>query len=205
MEINLFFRITYLLLWFLYMLSRFIPSRGLPSLEQSQGERRAELRKEGWYIIFTLIMVVYGNIIVAALYLFDPQWMMWSYLTMPLELRVLGLAFAILLVPYTYWIGSTLAHNYSYTVEIQEGQTLITTGPYKRVRHPIYASAIFFLASLVLVSDNWLFLVVLLLTIPGLYIRIKREEEMMIREYGEEYQTYLKRTGRIFPKVRQSE
>ncbi|MGY5854917.1 MAG: isoprenylcysteine carboxylmethyltransferase family protein [Candidatus Thorarchaeota archaeon] len=205
MEINVIFRITYLLLWLLYLLSRVIPSRGLPSLEQSQGERRAGLREEGWYIIFTLIMVVYGNIIVAALYLFNPQWMLWSYLSMPLELRALGLALAIFLVPYTYWIGSTLAENYSYTVEIQEGQTLITTGPYNRVRHPIYSSAIFFLASLVLVSDNWLFLVVLLLTIPGLYIRIKREEEMMIREYGEEYRAYLKRTGRIFPKIRQSD
>jgi protein-S-isoprenylcysteine O-methyltransferase Ste14 len=203
-ETNLFFRITYLLIWLLYLLSRTIPSRGLPSLEQSRQERRAALRAEGGYIIFTLIMAWYGNIVVAVLYLFDPPWMLWSYLNMPLALRALGLTFAIFLVPYTYWIGRTLAQNYSFTVEIQEEQTLITTGPYKRVRHPIYSSAIFFLASLVLVSDNLLFLVVLLLTIPGIYIRIKREEEMMIREYGEKYRAYLKRTGRILPKVRQS-
>jgi protein-S-isoprenylcysteine O-methyltransferase Ste14 len=200
-EIGLFFRITYLLLWLFYLLSRAIPSRGLPSLDQSRQERRAALRKEGWSIIFTFIMTWYGNIIVVALYLLDPPWMLWSYLSLPLELRVLGLVLAIFLVPYTYWTGRVLAENYSYTTEIQEAQTLITTGPYNRVRHPIYSSAIFFLASLVLVSDNWLFLIVLVLALPGLYNRMKREEKMMMDEFGDEYRAYMEKTGRVFPKV----
>ncbi|KXH75989.1 MAG: hypothetical protein AM326_08110 [Candidatus Thorarchaeota archaeon SMTZ-45] len=205
MEIDLAFKISYLLLWLLYLLSRLIPSRGLPSLDSSRKERRAVLREEGWHIIFTFIMAWYGNIIVAVLYLFNPPWIAWSYLNLPLEVRLVGFFFAIILVPYTYWIGRTIAQNFSYTIEIQERQQLITTGPYKRVRHPIYASAIFFLGSLVLVSDNWLFLVVLLLIIPGLYIRMKREEQMMLDEFGDQYQVYMVRTGRIFPKIRPSD
>lgn len=202
MEINLVFRISFLILWFVYLLSRVIPSRGLPSLEGSQKDRRTALKEEGLYIIFMLIMAVYGNIIVGGLYIFDPPWMLWSYLSIPVEFRIFGLIFAILLLPYTYWIGRTIAENYSFTLEIQKEQQLITTGPYKRVRHPIYSSTILFLASLVLVSDNWLFFVVLLLMIPGLYTRMKREEIMMINEFGDEYRAYMKRTGRIIPKVR---
>lgn len=204
MEINLAFRITYLLLWFLYLLSRLIPSRGLPSLETSKTERRAALKEEGWYIIFTIAMAWYGNLIIAGLYIFDPPWMLWSYFYLPVELRVFGVVIALILIPYTYWIGRTLAENYSSTLEIQEEQTLITTGPYKRIRHPIYASAIYFLSALVLVSDSFLFLIILLLIIPGIFIRVKKEEQMMISEFGDEYLYYMKRTGRIFLKVKQS-
>jgi protein-S-isoprenylcysteine O-methyltransferase Ste14 len=201
-EINLAFRISFLLLWFLYLLSRLFPSRGLPSLDRSRGERRAALREEGLYIIFTLFMAWYGNIIAAILYLLDFPWMAWSYIGLPFELRIFGILFAMLLVPYTYWIGRTIAQNFSFTIEVQDEQQLITTGPYGRVRHPIYSSAIFFLASLVLVTDNWIFLVVLLLIIPGLNIRMKKEEQMMLTEFGDQYRVYMTQTGRFLPKIR---
>ncbi|MFW9800505.1 MAG: isoprenylcysteine carboxylmethyltransferase family protein [Candidatus Thorarchaeota archaeon] len=201
MEINLTLRIIYLLLWLFYLLSRLIPSRGLPSLETSKTERRAALKEEGWYILFTIAVSWYGNLIVAGLYLLDPPWMLWSYLYLPVELRILGVAIALVLIPYTYWTGKVLAENYSDTLQIQEKQTLITTGPYGRVRHPIYASAIYFLGSLVLVSDNFIFLIILIIIIPGIYRRLKKEEGMMIDQFGDEYLDYMKQTGRIFPKV----
>ncbi|MHA2386630.1 MAG: methyltransferase family protein [Candidatus Thorarchaeota archaeon] len=201
MELNLALRIIYVLLWLFYLLSRLIPSRGLPSLETSRADRRAALKEEGWYIFFTIAMSWYGTLIVAALYLLDPPWMLWSYLYLPEVLRILGVIIAALLIPYTYWVGKTLADNYSDTLQIQEKQTLITTGPYGRVRHPIYASAIYFLGALVIVSDNFLFLILLILIIPGIFRRIKKEEEMMMDQFGEEYLDYMKRTGRIFPKV----
>jgi protein-S-isoprenylcysteine O-methyltransferase Ste14 len=170
----------------------------------TQKERRDALRKEGLYILLFLIVAVYGNLIVAGLYLLNPPWILWSYLSMPLELRVLGLVLSVLSVPYAYWVGRTLAKNYSFTVEIQEDHSLVTTGPYKRVRHPLYSATMLFLASLVLVTDNWLFLVILLLMIPGLYKRIKNEEEAMVGEFGDEYIAYMKHTGRLFPKLGQT-
>lgn len=201
MELNLAFRIVYLLLWLFYLLSRFIPSRGLPSLETSKSERRAALKEEGLYILITIAIAWYGNLIVAALYIFDPPWMLWSYIYLPTELRIIGAVTAVILVPYTYWIGKELADNFSERLQIQEKQTLITTGPYGRIRHPIYASALYFLGALVLVSDNFLFLILLILLIPGIYRRMKKEERMMIEKFGEEYLEYMKRTGRVFPKV----
>ena len=161
---------------------------------------RAALKEEGWYIIFTIAMAWYGNLVVAILYLLDLPWMLWSYMYLPLELRILGVVIALVLIPYTYWIGKTLAENYSDTLQIQNGQTLITTGPYRRVRHPIYASAIYFLGALVLVSDNFLFMIILILIVPGIYRRLKKEEGMMLDQFGDEYMDYMKRTGRIFPK-----
>ncbi|MHA2603445.1 MAG: isoprenylcysteine carboxylmethyltransferase family protein [Candidatus Thorarchaeota archaeon SMTZ1-83] len=201
MELNLAFRIIYLLLWLFYLLSRLIPSRRLPSLETPRADRRAALKEEGWYIIITIAVSWYGNLIIAALYLLDPPWMLWSYLYLPAELRILGMVIALVLIPYTYWVGRVLADSYSDTLQIQEGQALITTGPYRRIRHPIYASAIYFLGALVLVSDNFLFLIILILVIPGIYRRLKKEEGMMIEQFGDEYLDYMKRTGRIFPEI----
>lgn len=201
MDLNLALRIIYLLLWLFYLLSRLIPSRGLPSLETSKTERRAALKEEGWYILFTIALAWYGNLIVAGLYLLDPPWMSWSYLFLPVELRILGVVVASVLIPYTYWIGKSLAERYSDRLQIQEDHTLITSGPYGRIRHPIYASAIYFLGALVLVSDNFLFLIILILVIPGIYRRMKKEERMMVDQFGDEYLEYMKRTGRIFPKI----
>ncbi len=201
MELNLFFRIVFLCLWLLYLSSRLVPSRNLPSLDRSRKERRSALREEGLYIIFTFLIAWYGNLIVAGLYLLNFSWFYWSYFNLLLEIRFIGLFIAIILIPYTYWIGKTIADNFSFTIEVQNGQQLITSGPYARVRHPIYASAILFLAAMVLVSDNWLFLVMLILIIPGLYIRMKKEEQMMIEQFGEEYRGYIRQTGRIFPKL----
>ncbi|MFW9797387.1 MAG: isoprenylcysteine carboxylmethyltransferase family protein [Candidatus Thorarchaeota archaeon] len=201
MDLNSVLRIMYLLLWLFYMLSRLLPSRGLPSLETSRADRRASMKKEGWYIFFTIALSWYGNLAVAILYLLNPPWMLWSYLYLPIEIRLVGVGIALVLVPYTYWIGKTLGSNYSDTLQIQDKQTLITSGPYRRVRHPIYASAIYFLGALVLVSDNFLFLILLMLLIPGVYRRMKKEEEMMVDQFGDEYLDYMKRTGRIFPKI----
>jgi protein-S-isoprenylcysteine O-methyltransferase Ste14 len=199
--LNLALRIIYLVLWLFYLLSRLIPSRGLPSLESSRTDRRAALKEEGWYIIITIAISWYGNLIIAALYILDPPWMLWSYMYLPAEIRIVGVVFAAILIPCTYWVGKTLAENFSDTLQIQEKQTLITTGPYGRVRHPIYASAIYFLAALVLVSDNFLFLILLILIIPGIYRRMMKEEGMMTDQFGEEYLDYTKQTGRIFPKI----
>ncbi|UCE09131.1 MAG: isoprenylcysteine carboxylmethyltransferase family protein [Candidatus Thorarchaeota archaeon] len=205
MDIGLIFRVGFILLWVLFIASRVIPSRGLPAMKSTRKERREAFGKEGLLVLLMLIASTYGNLIVGGLYLLDPPWMLWSYLNMPLELRLLGLTVSVLSLPYTYWIGKTLAKNYYYTVKIQKDQSLVTTGPYKRIRHPMYLVIMLFIASLVFVTDNWLLVVILMLMAPGLYKRIKIEEQAMIGEFGDEYIAYMKRTGRLFPKLRQSQ
>jgi len=130
----------------------------------------------------------------------NPPWTSWSYLSLPLELRIAGLILSIVSLPYAYWVGQTLANYYSFTVEIQKGHKLITTGPYKRVRHPLYAATLLFLTGQILISDNWLFLVIVLAMVPGLYVRMRKEEQMMIEEFGDEYRDYMKQTGRLLPR-----
>jgi protein-S-isoprenylcysteine O-methyltransferase Ste14 len=101
-----------------------------------------------------------------------------------------------------YWAGQVLAEHFSYTLEVQDSQKLITTGPYHRVRHPIYTGTLAFLVFQFIVADNWLFLALVIALIPYLVIRIKKEEAIMIEHFGEEYVKYMKQTGRLIPQIR---
>jgi protein-S-isoprenylcysteine O-methyltransferase Ste14 len=58
----------------------------------------------------------------------------------------------------------------------------------------------FFIASS-LISANWLFILLAMVTIIGLYTRIGKEEIMMIEKFGDEYRDYMKRTGQFLPRL----
>ena len=81
-----------------------------------------------------------------------------------------------------------------------EEHHLVTTGPYARVRHPLYSAMVGIGISFALVTGNWVFVLLAALVIAGLVARVPREERMMIKEFGEEYKAYMQRTGRFFPK-----
>ena len=61
-----------------------------------------------------------------------------------------------------------------------------------------------FNAGMVLVSANWIFLLFLIIAIPFTYWRLSKEEEIMIEQFGDQYREYIKRTGRLFPKLRRT-
>ena len=202
MEIDTIFRVAFICLFVMYLAARLIPSRNLPALKRSRKERIEALKQEGRYALPMFIIAIYGNLIAGILYLLNPSWISWSYLNLPYQLRILSIILGVTSTLFMYWVGQTLANYYSFTIETQEEHQLITTGPYRRIRHPLYAGTILFLISIVLVSDNLLILTILLLLLPGLYFRVTKEEQTMLEQFGDEYRTYMKQTGRLLPKLR---
>jgi protein-S-isoprenylcysteine O-methyltransferase Ste14 len=95
-----------------------------------------------------------------------------------------------------------LGTNWSITLEVREGHTLVTEGVYRRVRHPMYSALILFSAGQALAVPNWIagpsYLVVFGLLFA---LRIGPEERMMREEFGAEYEAYAARTKRIIPCV----
>lgn len=125
------------------------------------------------------------------------------------------------LPPYLRWIGwfgaavfaaallllwrshADLAHNWTAIPQIKKDHTLITTGVYKHIRHPMYTAHLLWALAQGLLLHNWIAGPVLLVTIiPFCLVRIPLEEEMMLDHFGDDYRTYITRTGRIFPKLR---
>jgi protein-S-isoprenylcysteine O-methyltransferase Ste14 len=92
-----------------------------------------------------------------------------------------------------------LGRNYSTLLHIREEQSLITTGPYRYVRHPMYTALITTGIGMTLLSANWYFGLPFIVTIIVIIFRIKKEEEAMIEKFREEYIRYMKKTKRFIP------
>lgn len=95
-----------------------------------------------------------------------------------------------------------LGSNWSPTLQIVKEHSLVTTGIYKYVRHPIYAGLFLWALAQPLLLHNWIAGILLLLFFSVLYVvRVPQEEDMMVKEFGNNYQEYKEKTGGIIPKL----
>jgi protein-S-isoprenylcysteine O-methyltransferase Ste14 len=98
-----------------------------------------------------------------------------------------------------YWTLSSLGKNLTDTVVARAEAKLVTHGPYRWVRHPFYVTAVLLMASVTLLTANWLIGVSSLVVLALLAIRTPKEEQMLIERFGQEYRDYMARTGRFVP------
>ena len=201
MTLDLTMRIIFLLSWIVFGGIRIYYGRRSPWARQSRSERRESIRRDGLAGGILLLVLFYSYFFVAFLYLIDFFLILWSYFPLLPEIRVVGVILGFLSFPYILWSHRSLGNAYSSTIQTQDTSTLITKGPYARVRHPIYSSHTLFTFGMVLVTANLIILAYLVVGMPFTYKRMFAEEENLIRDFGEEYEEYMKRTGRIFPKL----
>ncbi len=132
----------------------------------------------------------------------NPAWLSWTSFSLPAWARWTGLGSAILGFILLQWAQVTLANSWSDTPRMMKEQTLITNGPYKWIRHPIYSAFLLILSSTLLISANWLVgLCWLGMTVIEVISRIGFEEALMIEYFGDRYRTYMKQTGRLLPRL----
>ena len=106
----------------------------------------------------------------------------------------IGLSFAV-------WARMHLADQWTSIPAINEEHRLIRTGPYKYLRHPIYAGVLAGLWGTAVVFGNLLVLVLPLLLTIGFFIKARYEEQMMEDEFGDEYLDYKKNTKMLIPGI----
>jgi protein-S-isoprenylcysteine O-methyltransferase Ste14 len=142
-----------------------------------------------------------GFVVAFIIYAVKPEWMRWFIFPLPPWLHrggaVLGLVSLVLLV----WVQHTLGRYWSTDLHLRQEHVLVTGGPYRWVRHPMYAVIFMFLIALTLVSANVLFAVGTVLAMVLLCRRIDEEERMMVARFGDEYRNYMRQTGRLLPRV----
>jgi protein-S-isoprenylcysteine O-methyltransferase Ste14 len=135
-----------------------------------------------------------------ALYAINRPWMGKFAVPFPSWLRWVGFALGIASLVFWTWTQVALGRNWSPQLQLREEHHLVTSGPYARIRHPLYTAMFGYGASIALVTANWVFVILTAAMIVAIIARIPREERMMIDKFGEEYKVYMKRTGRFFPK-----
>jgi protein-S-isoprenylcysteine O-methyltransferase Ste14 len=107
-------------------------------------------------------------------------------------LCVVGLSFCI-------WARLTLGRNWSGTVTLKEGHELVERGPYRLVRHPIYTGMLaMFLADLIVVGDV-AGIIGLVLVFISFWIKLGDEEQVMLKQFPEQYSSYQRRVKRLIP------
>jgi len=93
-----------------------------------------------------------------------------------------------------------LGRNWSQTLELREGHTLVTHGVYRLVRHPMYSAFFLWALAQALLLQNWIAGPAGFIGFGLLYaFRVGREEELMRSAFGRDYADYEARTKRIVP------
>jgi protein-S-isoprenylcysteine O-methyltransferase Ste14 len=114
---------------------------------------------------------------------------------------VLAAAICILGLLFAIWARRTLARNWSSEVVFKEGHELIERGPYQFVRHPIYTGILIMILGTLIAEPHRGALVGFLLIAAGFYIKLRLEEALLLRHFGEQYTDYKSRVKALVPFV----
>jgi protein-S-isoprenylcysteine O-methyltransferase Ste14 len=184
------------------LLVLFVIHRGYYVSRHSRPENQTlKRRKEGIASTVAGLLSLLGFVAIIA-QVANPDWMSWADLPFPVWLRWTGVAIALLGFALLQWSQSTLGKNWSDTPRMMKEQALITSGPYRYVRHPIYTAFFTILSSTFLISANWMIGAAWIgMTALEIASRIQFEESLMIEYFGDQYREYMKKTGRLLPKV----
>lgn len=167
---------------------------------QATGER-LDRRQEGLFILFTLRPVGIAGMLGLFAYMADPSWMAWSSVMLPDWLRWIGVALGAIAGALLIWTLRTLGTNLTDTVVTRREHTLVTSGPYRWVRHPFYGAVALCVIANSLAAANWFLLLTGGVLFALIVLRTRREEENLVARFGECYRTYMERTGRFLPRI----
>ena len=100
---------------------------------------KVSLREDGPAISIFIIVARILMLAVILSQLFRPQWIQWATLALPTWLRWLGAGIGVAAIPLLYWVMSSLGKNVTPTSATRKDASLVTSGPYRWVRHPLYS------------------------------------------------------------------
>jgi protein-S-isoprenylcysteine O-methyltransferase Ste14 len=168
--------------------------------DRTSGEA-ISLRKEGWPVLIALRLSGLGLWVSVIAYMLNPGWMSWASLPLPVWVRWGAVGLAAVAWALTVWMFRSLGNNITPTVVTRREHKLVTAGPYRWIRHPLYTFATSFYVSLGLIAANWLIPLLAGLIFILLAVRTPNEEQKLVEKFGDEYRRYMERTGRFLPRL----
>jgi len=184
----------------------FLAGAGISGYFRRRADRRAGMEKislkaEGLPIMLALRITGAALWLGVFAYLINPDWMTWSQIQLPAWLRLTGAALGVLADGLLVWVFASLGDNVTPTVVTRAQHTLVTTGPYRWVRHPLYSVGFLSLMSFALLAGSWYIAALSVASIVAISLRVPLEESALIARNGEVYRAYAERTGRFLPKL----
>ena len=161
-------------------------------------ETKADKNSDKNSLVFILLGYLFGQVvtIIEWAYIHNERSFQWDTQT------IAGLCLMAGGTIFRVWCIRTLGKFFTATVKTQEEQRVITSGAYRVVRHPSYSGAfIAAVGSSIFMHAVFAAIFTFVVLFIAYYIRIKAEEETLVKEFGEEYESYRKRTKKLVPWV----
>ncbi len=169
-------------------------------LRKYRQDRKAIFREEG-FVVGSLASLWGVAILLPLLHMFT-RWLSFASFDLPAWAGWIGVVTFALALWLLWRSHADLGRNWRVTTELREGHTLVTSGIFRHIRHPMYSAHWLWGIAQALLIHNWIAgLASLVILLPPYLLRVRREEQMMLEQFGEEYHSYMNRTGRIIPRL----
>lgn len=196
------FRIAFLILLVMLLAMRFcFMVKVRRAGERLMPDKQAVAREGGRGALIVRMIAFFALIAFLVMYFIGAKWIDAFLFPLPAWLRWVGFGLGLFSVAFWTWTQIHLDTQWSAQLQLRKEHHLVTSGPYARIRHLLYAGILGWCISLTLLTANWIFTAICALAFAGLLWRIPKEEQMMIEAFGGEYKNYMERTGRFFPKL----
>ena len=134
-------------------------------------------------------------------FLINPQWVDFARFDSPRWLRLSGIPVGASGVVLFRWMFQHLGLNVTSTSMPRVDAMLVTSGPYRWVRHPMYSAALLMVLASSLLTANVVVAIGGVIMFVLLAARSRVEEQRLVEKFGEAYRAYQRETGRFFPRV----
>jgi protein-S-isoprenylcysteine O-methyltransferase Ste14 len=125
----------------------------------------------------------------------------WRFLPQSTSAAYAGLALTIAGAAFAVWARVFLGGNWSSSVTIKENHTLVRTGPYALVRHPIYSGFLLAAAGTAIATGEARSFIALILIFVAFRLKSRVEEGFMIEQFGPAYEEYERQVKALIPFV----
>jgi protein-S-isoprenylcysteine O-methyltransferase Ste14 len=119
-----------------------------------------------------------------------------------LVIKLFGLVLTVAGIALTFWARRHLGRYWSARITLKVGHELIRSGPYARVRHPIYSGILLAMLGTALAIGQWHFLAGLCVVLVAFSYKARNEESLLAANFGPAFQNYRAHSGLLIPRFR---
>ncbi len=168
-------------------------------IKWNQAKPMAEAHNGPWVNLNRVLLII--SMVLLYTHRFSGTWLGYELIPRCLAKALTGLAVTWAGVLFAIWARQTLAGNWSAQPTLKQDHELIISGPYKIVRHPIYTGILIAVLGTAIMTGQVKGFVALALTFFAFWHKSRFEEELMYREFGEQYKAYAERVKGLVPGI----
>jgi protein-S-isoprenylcysteine O-methyltransferase Ste14 len=165
----------------------------------ARNQKRVQKREPPLARLLHVAYMVCGFVL---LYSEDPRFGVLNRRFLPQRewIAMLGAVLAALGVAFAIWARRHIGRNWSGQVTIRKEHELIRSGPYARIRHPIYTGLLVALAGTAIAIGEYRAIVALAVIAVGFVVKAKREEAFLATQFGPAFDEHRRQTGFFLPR-----